>query len=138
MSGQNLASRLLSLREAGNAGQDHKELIAARPRDLRLHALLGDLIDDALKALSDLAKQFVARGVTQRVVNPLELIQIDIQQREMPISTPRLSEALRQVIPRPLAVRQPGERIEVSQPVDARVCFLANGDVPDDGKDVTA
>src|SRR3546814_19685890 len=72
---------------------DLLEFIAAEPPDQPLVA------DRALKPLCDLLEQFVAGLVAERVVDRLEAIEIEQEQRGRAIGAPRLGESL---IERPL------------------------------------
>ena len=55
--------------------EDQPELIAAEPRD-------GVVAHDRLHARADLLEQQVARVVAERVVEFLEVVEVDRQQRE--------------------------------------------------------
>ena len=59
----------------GDVAQDHRELIAAQARNGVA------VLDRRAQPLRDDGQQLVARGVPDRVVDALEMIQIDVQQR---------------------------------------------------------
>ena len=69
---------------------------------------LADLVDHALQSFGDLTQQRIAGSMPKSVIDTLELIQIDVQQRRVPMTPSRLREHLRQVVMNPFAVRQTG------------------------------
>src|ERR1700683_3371752 len=93
--GQQSLPRLLRMHRISQTGEHNHELIAAQTSDLSLHAVNADLVDHALQSLRDLAQQRIAGSMTQGVIDTLELIQIDVQQRHVPMAPPRLREHLR-------------------------------------------
>ena len=78
----------------GQTREHDHEFIAAQAGDLALHTVTAELVDYALQSLRHLAQQCIAGAMTQGVVDALELIQIDVQQRQMPMPPPRLGERL--------------------------------------------
>ncbi len=83
--------------------QDQRELVAAdacqrvRLPEARFHPL------------RHLAEEYVAHAVTQAVIDQLESIQIDIEQRYLPVLAPRLGHAVRQPIRQQPAIGQAGQ-----------------------------
>jgi hypothetical protein len=92
---------------------EHHELVAAMARDDVAGAA------HAFQAPGHLAQELVAGSVAQPVVDELEAVEVDRQQRD---SAPVLSGAERsvEVFGEPRAVGQPGERIVVGEMREAR------------------
>ena len=78
------------------------ELVAPEPHE---QVVLGRAGGEAPR---DLAEQFVARGMAEGVVDLLEVVQVDQDQRE-PICGVRALEALRAVLEERAPVPEPGE-----------------------------
>src|SRR5207244_6211090 len=72
-----------------------------------------------------LAQQRIARVVPERVVDALELVEVDIQKSHAAVMRTRVCERLRQVFADPFTVRQTRQRIAVGKPVYVRFRFLA-------------
>ena len=109
---------------APDVANEHGELVAAQPR----HRVLG--ADGRLQSLADLAEQGVPDGVTQRVIDLLEPVEVDNQEREggpLPgegpegIGEPEVEEG---------AVGQPRQRIPPAVRVAGCGCRLVDGDRP--------
>ena len=105
--------------------QDH-ELIAPEACG-RIHGA-----NRVTEALCGLAQQFVARPVSERVVDELESVEVDHQNREFMRMPLRLNDGLGNAVIEQQAVRQAGERIvggEMAQlPVGRLEAFGAVGD----------
>ena len=107
-------------REAGGVigGMDvlleHDELVAAEPR----HEILGP--QHFAQAIGDRAQQLVAAGVTERVVDLLELVEIDEQQRR---------QLLRALLDR----QQAPDLVAEIDPVRKRRQFVVAGQMADPG-----
>jgi len=101
------------------SGQQQDELVAPEPRDGVAVAHHGP------QALGDLDEQGIAHAVAERIVDVLEVVQIQEhhgQGRAVLLGhADRMLGAFGQQGP----VRQPGERIVVGQPVDALLVVLA-------------
>lgn len=126
--------RVLRFGEPRVCGEHHDELVAADARELRARAGVGQ---PRRQSLRDLREQRIPGLVTERVVDPLKLIEVHEQQRRAALAVGGLGEGLRQVLPDPFAVRQPGERIEVGQTMNVRFGLLALRDVAHDGEHLT-
>ena len=106
---------------AGVLQQDH-ELVAAQPRHGVAPGHAG------AQALGDLLQQLVALLVAQRVVEHLEVVQVDEHQRAFarPVI---VGQRLVQPVQQQLAVGQLGQRIVEGQVLDLFLGRLALGDV---------
>jgi hypothetical protein len=106
-------------------GQDHGELIAAQPRHRVRTA----------HAQADAARRFHQHGVAllvaQRVVDVLEIVEVDEQQRQLQALAPRLLDFLVQAVVEHVAVGQRGERVEIGLVPDQFGRGAAGGDVAD-------
>ena len=69
------ASRSAAGVALGEAGAEHRELVAAHPG----HDV--DIADDAADALGDAHQHPVARLVAEAVVDRLEVVEVDVEQR---------------------------------------------------------
>ena len=101
------------------------ELIAAEPR--RGIALT----QDALDAGGDILQQPVADGVTERVVDQLEVVEVDAQRADETAGAAALHQRVGHALPEQHAIGQIGEPVVVRHVRDARLGRLALGDVDD-------
>ena len=85
------------------------------------------------QALGHLAQQLVAHRVAVGVVDLLEVVQIDEQQRQLTPNPLSLGDGMAEAVHEQEAVGQPGQHIEVRQMVDALLRQLLLGDVVQDG-----
>ena len=95
-------------------GQDHDELVAAEPRDRVGFAHRGR------EALRHRLQQLVARVVAERVVDALEVIEIEEQAGDVRAVALRLREDLLQPLVEQRPVRQPGEDVVLRELVGVR------------------
>ena len=112
-----------------DAGLDHGEFVAAEPGDQvgRLEAVLD--------AGGDRLQQFVADMVSERVVDALEFVDVDIEQGELLAADGLLKLAL-DLFAEQHPVRQVGQRVVMREMRDLFVGEPALGDVVDDVDDV--
>ena len=92
---------------ARNVAHEHEELVAALAR----YEIAGP--DGGAQPLRDLAQQLVAGVVPERVVDPLELVQVGVRERDPGAVHPRVGDRGAQREVECGAVRQPGERVVV-------------------------
>ena len=93
---------------------------------------LSDLItvtDAGAQALGHLGQQFVSSGVTQRVVDDLETVQVDKQQAAQMALAPGMFQGPLGTPQQLPPVRQPGEEIEIRQVADLVLGRAAVGHV---------
>ena len=108
-----------------DAGLDHRELVTAEPRDQ-----IG-LADAAPDPAGHRLQQFIADMVPERVVDALELVDVDIEQGELLALAGPLQLAL-DLFAEQHPVRQVGQRIVMREVRDPLVGAPALGDVVDD------
>ena len=113
-----------------DCGLDHGEFVAAEPRDQ-----VGRL-DAILDAGRDRLQQFVADMMPERVVDALEFVDVDIEQREL-LAADGLLELALDLFAEQHPVRQVGQRVVMREMRDLLVGAPALGDVVDDVDDVT-
>ena len=95
-------------------GQDHDELVAAEAReDVGLAHGPGE-------ALRDRLQQQVAGIVAQRVVDALEVVEVEEQARDVVRVALRLRQHLPQLLVEQRPVRQPGQDVVLREPVGLR------------------
>ena len=94
--------------------QHHHELVAAQTR----HGVA--FAHTRLQALRNLLQQQIADVMAKRVVEGLEVVQIDEQQRAFSAAAPTGSQCLLQPVQQKPAVGQAGERI-----IEAR-CLISS------------
>ena len=105
-----LVRRLLRV----EARQDHDELVAAQPRDgVRLAHRAGQPLRDRLQ-------QLVAGVVAQRVVDALEVVEVEEQARDVRAVALRLREDLLQPLVEQRPVRQSGQDVVLRELVRVR------------------
>ena len=100
-----------------DVAQQHGELIAAETRDRVA------LFRARLEPMRDDRQQLIARAVAERVVDPFEMIEIDVHERAAREPGGGRRELLREPVAEQRAIRQLGERIVVRlaiQPFVAR------------------
>ncbi|MNM59370.1 hypothetical protein D3C81_706210 [compost metagenome] len=97
------------------AGQHHGKLVAAQAGQGVVFAQL------AAQALAQRAQQFVAKGVAQRIVDVLEVVQVQAQGGGQLGVLAVTHQRLAQAFVEQGAVGQPGQRIVVRHVVDLRV-----------------
>ena len=95
--------------------QQHREFIAAEPRDRVA------LFRAGLEAVRDDRQQLVARAVAERVVDALEVIEIDVHERAAREAGGGAGEFLRQPVAEQRAVRQLRERVVVRLAIEPLV-----------------
>ncbi len=88
---------------------DDHELVAAKPRQQVGFA------QRAGQRLGHLLQQLVADPVSQRVIDVLEPVEIDVEHADVAAVALGLSDRLRQPLLQQQAVRQPGQRIARGQ-----------------------
>ena len=96
---------------ASSPGLQHdRELVAAQPGERVLVA------QQLAQPRADLPQHLVARVVAERVVELLEAVEVDEQQRELPAVLDRGSQAVHEVA----AVAQPGEVVGLAPVIGSR------------------
>ena len=88
-----------------DVGEQEEELVAALPGDR-----VG-LADGRAEPLGDGAQQLVARRVAEVVVDELEVVEVDEEDRDVRAGAPRPREGEVEVLGEHRAVRQAGERV---------------------------
>ena len=120
--------RRLQWLETGIFDQDH-ELVAAQPRH---RVALGDA---RTQPLGHLLQQHVALLVPERVVEDLEVVQVNEHQGAL--ARPLLvGQGKVQPVQQELAIRQLGERVVEGQVLDLLLCAFAFADVASDSHPV--
>ena len=112
--------------------EQHDELVAAMPANVAFHRLRvrrsGDVVgaQPAGEPLRDHAQQIVADRMAQRVVDALELVEIEIHDSERRAVAPCAVERLGELLVEAGTVRQLGDRVEVREAVNLldRACSL--------------
>ena len=112
-----------------DAGLDHRKFVAAEPGDQ-----IGRL-DAVLDAGGDGLQQFVADMMSERVVDALEFVDVDIEQGELLAPAGLLKLAL-DLFAEQHPVRQVGQRVVMREMRDLFVGAPALGHVVDDVDDV--
>ena len=90
-------------------GQHRLELVAAEPADLAVVA------HHRLQPLGDLAQQRIADRVAERVVDVLEPIEIDHEQRAALLPVGRVAQRLVERLSHHRPIGQAGQRVEPRQ-----------------------
>ena len=106
-----------------DVAQEHDELVAAEPRDVVLRA------HDLAQARCDRAQQAIAGRMAERVVDLLELIEVDEQQRRQVRPVVRIRELALDFVLEADPVGQPGQLVEAREVIDARLRVASLGDV---------
>ena len=121
----NSGDELHDIADVPDAGLDHRELVAAEPRDQ-----VG-LAEATADAVGHRLQQFIADMVPERVVDALELVDIDIEQRELLALAGALQLAL-DLLAEQHPVRQVGQRVVMREVRDPLVGAPALGNIVDD------
>ncbi len=91
-------------------GKHGLELVAAEAADLAMIA------HHRLQPVGDLAQQRVADRVAERVVDVLEAVEIDQEQRAALLAVGRVAQRLVERLAHHRAVGQAGQRVEAGEP----------------------
>ena len=126
---------LLGIGHRRIVAQHHDELVPADAGQLPAGTRVRECRPEPLR---NLPQQRVAGLVAERVVDALELVEIDEQQPDVALALGRLTQRACQELPDPFAVRQSGQRIEVRQAMDVSFGLLALRDIAHDGEHLTA
>src|ERR1035437_4211673 len=94
-----------------------------------------DFADADAKALGGFAQHKVANLMAEGVVQCLEIVEIDEQQRPLAMIAGAGGDALAQALHQEAAIGQPGQRIEEGQVSDLLFRQLYVGEIADDRKD---
>ena len=86
-------------------------------------------IDQRAEPVGDGAEQLVAAGVAERVVDLLELVEVEHQQRDLAPGRPRFGETCRQMLVQRVAVGEAGQRVVLGQILYSFGLALAVGNV---------
>ena len=100
--------RLRPVRHVGAADHDG-EFVAAQAGDQ------ARPVDQRAQPLGDRAQQLIAAGVAERVVDLLELVEVQHQQRDLALRRFRLGEPRSQVLVQRVAVGEAGQRVVLGQ-----------------------
>ena len=98
--------------------QQHDELIAAKPR----HDIARP--QATLQTLGHLDQQSVAVGVTERIIDDLEAVEVDEQHRALPAMAQRHLDRRAQELAEHHPVRQTGQPVVGRKILDPRLGFL--------------
>ena len=104
-----------------DGGEHNKKLVAADTRNRIFFARKG------LQSCGNFPEEQVADRVTERIVDDLETIEIEEQDRDLFLVTPGCGERAAQAIIEQAAVGQAGERIVVGQVLDLAFGSFAVG-----------
>ena len=115
----------------GAADLDHGELVAAEPR----HGVV--LADGGLQPAADFLQQRIANGMAERVVDVLEMIEVEAEHRELVVRT-RPAQPLFELLVEQHAVRQIGQRVMARHVRDLRLRLQPFGDVLEGGDPAAA
>ena len=107
-------------------GLNDGELVAAKPGN---HITGAQAVP---QPLADGAQQPIADQVAERIVDPLEAIQVQQHHGDLALIAPRLPQCVLQMILEQGAVRQIGQRIVLRQVAGLLLSALALCDVPAD------
>ena len=111
-----------------HTGQCNKKLVPALAADG-----VG-VTDTVAQALRDLLQHLITHGVAQGVIDGLEMIQIQVQQRHLVARVLGPCHRQLKAIPKQHAVGQAGKWVMVRQEIDARLGLLALVDVLNEGQ----
>lgn len=100
------------------AFEHHHELIPAKTR----HGVI--LAHPGLQALGNLLQEQIAQGMPPAVIQLLEVVQIDKQQRPQLAAALAGGQRLAKAVEQQAAVRQPGQHVVERQPVDSSMAAL--------------
>ncbi len=107
--------RLVDARRARRAGRQHRVLVASQAGDQRLARRPG--VGQCAQSLADLAQHRVARGMTERVVDLLEAIEVEQRHRHRPAAQALARQGTGESLKEQRAVGQPRERVIARQPI---------------------
>ena len=113
-------------REIGRARQQDRELVAAQP---------GDGVGRAqrpLQARPDFGQQQIAELMAERVVDVLEAVEVEQQDRHVVTGALRASDGVLDPVVEQGAVGQGGQRVVQGQALELGLLRLALGDVAQD------
>ena len=111
-------------------GQDQHEFVPAHARH---GVLLAHLLAHAPRHRN---QQFIANAVPQRVVDVLEMIQIEEHQRQRFAVALGQAEVVCEAVAQQGPVGQAGQQIEMRHPADALLVGLALADIGEDGDEM--
>ena len=120
---QELGGHAGGIPRCAQVGQGHEEFVAAQA---------GDDVGIAqrrLDASRRFLEQFVAGLVSERIVDGLEIVQVDEQQRRRGIVTARQREHALEALGQERAIGQAREHVMPCEILDMRLCPLAFGNV---------
>ena len=100
-------------------GREHRKGVSTEPRHGVAFAY------GALQAVGDHSQQRIARAAAVALVDQLEAIQVQDQQRRRPARAPGVRDRLQGAVAEQVAVRQAGQRIVVRQILQARFVGLS-------------
>ncbi len=123
-------NELSGFRPVLDGGLNHGELVAAEPG-----RHIG-FLEASAQALGDAFEQFIADRMAERVVDALELVDVDIEHRQL-LARPYRLERLFQPFAEQDPVRQVGQSVVVRQMRDLLLCAPSRSDVLD-GRDPSA
>src|SRR5437763_846747 len=110
----------------GEIGREHRKGVSTEPRHGVAFAY------GALQAVGDHSQQRIARAAAVALVDQLEAIQVQDQQRRRPARAPGVRDRLQGAVAEQVAVRQAGQRIVVRQLLQPRFVGLSLPYVPRD------
>ncbi len=118
--------------------QDSDELVAAETREPEVR-IVGVGSDDAIvvpnaavQPIGDRLQHDVTEIVTQRVINALEVVQVDIQCRDLGFVRLGALDGMCELLLEQLSVRQASQRVEIGQAVNPFLGALPVGNFADD------
>ena len=120
---QQLVGDLGSILGRGEIRENHEELIAAEPRH---HVGFAQHLLDARRHLLE---HDVAAVMAQRIVDGLEIVQVDEHDRHQGTVAARQRQYRTQALGQVGAIGQAGEHVVVREVLDARLGMFARGDV---------
>jgi len=112
-----------------DVAQQDQELIAAEAANDVMRAYTR------AQAAAHLEQQLIADGMTHRVVDVLEAVQIDEQQRQHGLAAARVVDRIARALVKQEPVGQAGKRIVMRKLLDALARFVLLGDVLDQPDD---
>ena len=110
----------------GQIVDEHRELVAGEAADDRVLAQIPG------QPLAQYLERPIAGRVAEGVVDLLEAVEIEVEQRERPLVAPRAGDGLLEQMLKLHAIRHLGEGVVARQIADAALRPLALGDVPSD------
>src|SRR6185312_3479681 len=103
--------------------ENDDELVARKARDEvgRAHR--------RRQASAELAQHVVAGRMAERVVDPLEAVDVEEQQRDLPLAALRAAQRSGDAVVERVTVRQTGQRVLLREPLELSLDFLERRDV---------